>query len=298
MILSSVLNFLRGKKSCGCNSKPKAVSGPSKKALLVGINKYRPELDANLRGCVNDIENIRHLLITYFGFNPDNIRVIIDERATQASILDRLHWLIDEAVSGDELVFHFSGHGSQVRDRHNDELSDGLDEILCPHDLDWDNPITDDLLADIVAKVPSGAHFTMIADCCHSGTISRAIGADAAYSVKPRFILPPFDIRCRSLGRDLEKKPIGREIKCDDTLQHVLLSACRDDQTAGDANINGKFQGVLTWALTEAITENPQRTWRELHDVVTAKVNGRPQNPQLEGAPILIERLIFGGIVK
>jgi hypothetical protein len=32
-------------------------------------------------------------------------------------------------------VFHYSGHGSQVRDKKGKELRDGKDEIICPWDF-------------------------------------------------------------------------------------------------------------------------------------------------------------------
>ena len=86
------------------------VKEASKKALLVGINKYQLQ-DADLRGCINDVENMRDVLINIYRFNPENIRVLTDYRATKRDILSRLHWLIDDSVNGDELVFHYSGHG-------------------------------------------------------------------------------------------------------------------------------------------------------------------------------------------
>ncbi|MBT9164875.1 MAG: hypothetical protein DDT23_00886 [candidate division WS2 bacterium] len=53
----------------------------SKRALLVGINKYKiPGSDLN--GCVNDVTNVRDILLKYFGFTTKDIRVLVDERAT------------------------------------------------------------------------------------------------------------------------------------------------------------------------------------------------------------------------
>ncbi|MBW1848944.1 MAG: caspase family protein, partial [Deltaproteobacteria bacterium] len=60
-----------------------------KYALLVGINKYHPSLNCNLQGCVNDVEHLRDILIDQFEFDPDNIRVLTDERATHNNIIDR-----------------------------------------------------------------------------------------------------------------------------------------------------------------------------------------------------------------
>ncbi|MCX5909662.1 MAG: caspase family protein, partial [Deltaproteobacteria bacterium] len=98
----------------------------AKKALLVGINHYQM-MGSDLQGCVNDVTNVRDILRKYFGFKNDDIRMIIDERATKKAILERLQWLVRGAKNGDQLLFHFSGHGSQVRDREGDELKDKLD---------------------------------------------------------------------------------------------------------------------------------------------------------------------------
>ena len=36
-------------------------------AFLCGINKYAPRLNADLRGCANDVETYRYVLINYYG---------------------------------------------------------------------------------------------------------------------------------------------------------------------------------------------------------------------------------------
>lgn len=107
------------------------------KALIVGVNKYKLP-GSDLQGCVNDATNIRDILLKYYGFSISSIRVLTDDRATKKAIMDRLNWLVKDAKAGDKLLFHFSGHGSQIRDRDGDELKDHLDEIICPHDMDWD----------------------------------------------------------------------------------------------------------------------------------------------------------------
>ena len=118
-----------------------------KKALLVGINRY-PDPRNELKGCVNDVRQMAETLKSRYGFAGDgNMRILTDARATTKAILDGLAWLTAGASPGDSLVFHYSGHGSQVPDKHGDETTDRLDEILCPYDLDWDHPLTDDDLA-------------------------------------------------------------------------------------------------------------------------------------------------------
>ena len=122
------------------------------RALLVGINKYRIP-GSDLSGCVNDVTNMNDILLKYFGFATKEITILVDERATKKNIVDRLKWLVDKAKGNDRLLFHFSGHGSQIVDSDGDELKDRKDEIICPHDMDWDGTfITDDDLGKIFAS--------------------------------------------------------------------------------------------------------------------------------------------------
>ena len=85
------------------------------RALLVGVNKYRIA-GSDLSGCVNDVTNMSDILLRHFGFTTKEIRILVDERATKKNILDRLKWLVNKAKGNDRLLFHFSGHGSQIVD--------------------------------------------------------------------------------------------------------------------------------------------------------------------------------------
>ena len=126
------------------------------RAVLVGIDEYENPDVRSLQGCVNDVALVRSLLKGYFAVPNEDIRVVVNRRATKAAILHRLRDMISRGQPGDVLVFYYSGHGSQVRDRDGDELTDGLDEIICPYDMDWDRRtyILDDDLDAIFAEMP------------------------------------------------------------------------------------------------------------------------------------------------
>ena len=197
-------------------------------------------------------------------------------------------------------------HNSQIRDRDGDELDDNLDEILIPSDHNWNEPLTDDYLANIFKKVPAGANLTMICDACHSGTMTRgfsmseidldSIGSSLEeYDIIPRTIDPPFDLMARSEGRGLTKRIIGKSQV--ESQRHVLISGCHDKQTSADAYINNKYQGALTWALTRAIEENPNSTWKQIHKRIANIISRYPQTPQLSGDDDRISRKLFGGKV-
>ncbi|GAA4463999.1 caspase family protein [Novipirellula rosea] len=147
------------------------------RAILYGVNKYKHSNVPNLRGCINDVENVDNLLVEEFGFDRDDIRLRTDDDVVLRTIERDWEWLVEDAQPGDKLVFHFSGHGSQVTDEDADE-EDGVDEILCLYDMDFDNSSTyliDDQIHNWTKKLPTGVKLTFLLDCCHSGTGTRKL---------------------------------------------------------------------------------------------------------------------------
>jgi hypothetical protein len=257
-----------------------------RKAFLTGINRYRIP-GADLQGCVNDVTNIRNILLNYFGFEVEDIRVLVDERATKKAMLHRLEWLVKGAKAGDRLLMHFSGHGSQIRDRNGDELKDQLDELICPHDMDWDgNFIVDDDLDAIFSELPKGVRLEVILDCCHSASGIRQVAElprlASEHPVTARFLMPPVDILCRQDDDDLPVHHLERDSM---PAGHVLFSACRDNQTAADAFIKGKYNGAFSYYFCMHLRDTQGAISRgELIRRVRAslKYYGYSQVPQLE----------------
>lgn len=268
-----------------------------KKALLVGINNYRNP-SASLKGCVNDVSDVRGVLLDS-GFSPEDIRVLCDARATKANIVSRLKWLVSEVREGDVAVFHYSGHGSQVADRNGDEVNDHLDEVLVPYDFEehWDDPLSDDVISGILKKVNPKAKIVCIVDACHSGTITRGF-IDMFFRWgyrKDKFLPPPFDITCRAMGRELPTRKVASGLVwksggCSgDPNVHLadnnvtLLSGCRDDQTSADAYLGGRYRGALTAALCKSISKGDKVSWETCHQRILGflQSEGFDQIPQL-----------------
>lgn len=110
----------------------------AKRALLVGCNY--PGTKAELHGCVNDVSRMYKSLVDRFGFGESYITVMVDTdkrsvQPTGANIKKVLGRLIDESNPGDILVFHYSGHGTQVPDESGEPGDTGLDEAIVPTDL-------------------------------------------------------------------------------------------------------------------------------------------------------------------
>jgi metacaspase-1 len=261
----------------------------AKKALLVGLNRY-PDPDNTLRGCLNDVRQMHALLRTHFDFRSGSaISTLTDAEATTAAIVQQLHWLVDEAAPGDVLVFHYSGHGSQVDDRHGDEVDDGLDEIICPYDLDWNDPFTDDDLCEIVGKLPTGANLTVVLDCCHSGTGLRE-PAGGKSSERQRYMAPP------TMPRRTASLTLRRFGHRASQRGAVLVAGCRADQVSADALIDGDYHGALTYYLCRALDElgyaaSYQDVIRRVRRLLSE--NGYGQVPQLEGPSELLRLQAF-----
>src|SRR4051812_8546697 len=84
----------------------------------------------DLAGCVNDANDWAAEL-TSRGFT---VSKLVDAQATKAAMVAGFKSVIGSAGNGDIVVITYSGHGTYAPDLNGDEL-DGLDEALCPHDL-------------------------------------------------------------------------------------------------------------------------------------------------------------------
>lgn len=273
----------------------------TKKALVVGIDKYKNP-SWNLEGCTMDAAVMSGMLQDHFNFPCDYVRVLMDERATKAAMLERLDWLVRDAKAGDILVFFYAGHGSQVRDRDGDELEDAMDEILCPHDLNWDDPLTDDILSTYFKRVPPGANLTVIFDCCHSGTATRSLYAPVAPDgkvigeveyKKVRYIKPPLDIEHRARGIMLKTRQLGQSVIKD---KHVLLAGCSSTQESQEKRFGGQARGAFSFYFGEALKRaNFKLTYREAHQdtLIRLRDNGFVQIPQLECPEEFFDRQLF-----
>jgi hypothetical protein len=266
----------------------------AKKAALIGINRYRIP-GADLRGCVNDVNNMKAVLTQLYGFASKDLVMLTDYAATTKAMQAAISKLVKEAKAGDVLLLHYSGHGSNVPDNDGDE-ADHRDEILCPTDLDWKKPLTDDWLRQTFTRLPAGVSFTVIMDCCHSGTNTRVIQQPDAERVQ-RFLPSPWDLVAAESGRKLRGKVRGtvrastpaqrrkRDVVAVD-IPEVLITGCRDTQTSADAYIGGSYNGALTYCMVETLRAGAGKlTYRQLHQgtIKRLKQGKYDQAPQLEG---------------
>ncbi len=255
-----------------------AQSTNRKLALLVGINNY-PDGIAKLRGCLTDVELQRELLVHRYGFNPKDILIVSDDsllKPTRQNILEAFEThLINQAKSGDVVVFHFSGHGSLIRDpKPLSELivnKNGKKEsvpnvnrvngTMVPFDRTTNNP---DQVQDIMGRTLflltqalQTDNVTLVLDSCHSGGGTRGnlqlravpsrLGGSSA---DPGAVELEYQERWRqklNLSEDqfntLRQKGIAKG---------VAIGSANYDQEAADAPFDNAsfFAGPFTYLLT------------------------------------------------
>ncbi|MGB8247264.1 MAG: caspase family protein [Chlorobiaceae bacterium] len=262
----------------------------AKKALCVGINRFRNYPSATLNGCVNDAREMKKLLTDHFGFSPGSVATLTDSKATKRNIMARLQEMVDGAVAGkyDYLVFSFSSHGTQVPDSGNDE-PDLADEAFCPYDLaeeggGWHagHIITDDELNLLFAALPEQVTLEAFFDTCHSGTGLRAV--DFAAKRKPRYLSPP-SIRAFFQAEALKPRGLRDLLAENEAIRHILWTGCQADQTSADAQIGGNWHGAFTYFLCREIRACANTLTRAevLKNIRKALKSGRySQIPQLE----------------
>ena len=71
------------------------------------------------------------------GFDADDIRDVLDERATAAAIRERIDWLLDGTPTARNACFITVAMALQLPDYNAAEQIDHVDECLVPYDFHW-----------------------------------------------------------------------------------------------------------------------------------------------------------------
>tara|TARA_Y100000389_G_scaffold16059_1_gene14142 strand:- start:368 stop:1123 length:756 start_codon:yes stop_codon:yes gene_type:complete len=220
-------------------------------ALLVGC-EYRGK-SHYLPGCIYDVNKMESFLTQRYPDLPkENITIMTDiqgEKPTKSAILHNLRELVKKGdVEGSTLIFHFSGHGSQVPDLDGDEI-DHMDECLIPLGNVYSlfDVIIDDELHEIVKKLSLKSKMFILTDCCHSGSCF-----DLEYAYKTQL-----ELAQESTQESTQLPNI------------VKLSGCKDNQTSASIKHANKWKGALTLAFIDTLSRHGKKTWEEMFRDVT-----------------------------
>ncbi len=218
-----------------------SLSSLPKKALLVGIN-YNSIPQIKLNGCISDIINMSNTLQDAFNYSSSDITMLRDDVSspnmlpTRQNILNNLNNLINQSANYSEIWFHYSGHGSQIRDLNGDEV-DKLDEVIVPLDYSTKGFITDDEVFNIVKN--SKCRTILLFDSCHSGTM-----CDLQY------------IFNYNSGKVIGSLNGNKSITTNPNI--ICFSGCRDSQTSADVYLPSEARsvGAFTASFLAALRRN------------------------------------------
>lgn len=277
----------------------------ARKALLIGINDYQalPSFSrqgiSDLRGCINDVTGIRMALISYYGFTEKDIRVLVNDRATKQEIRTTFdEWLVNGTKAGDTVFLYFSGHGSTVPD-HNGDEENGVDEVLCPHDMvpqGGYNIILDDELALWLTRL-NGRRVVVISDSCHSGGQTRSIREMPVTTLEDT---PAWRARFISIT-DYQPSSIarGRSRGADISESVIFMAASREDEIAIERNFSDGFHGGFTFGLCDGMKASPTSSYEDLFEHAKKVVIDRlelAQEPQLISKRDIAVEPFLGGV--
>jgi hypothetical protein len=201
-------------------STPLFLEAQNKYAVLLAVNDYYiapgEKSSHSLKGCVNDAESIKSLLVDRFGFSPSNIYSLYNASATKRNFIDLMLDVLRKCKPGDAVVFFYSGHGVWMTNHTLDQnpVKRGMSQAIVMSDLyspGWDCLVRDETLKEIFNQyVSKKTIVTAIFDCCFSGNVMMK--PKNKYWTSSAFQKPPDkkDMDINSIPYNPEiKKPVG-----------------------------------------------------------------------------------------
>jgi metacaspase-1 len=255
-----------------------------KRALCIGINNY-PGTANDLNGCINDANDWKNERQKR-GFK---VEVLLDDKAKKVDMIAALEKLIAPLKKGDLAVFTYSGHGTWVPDKDDDE-SDQRDEALCPYDIMSKQFLTDDEMYEIFKKRKRGSKIIFISDSCHSGTVARVLepmDAEPLPTAKPRFLDPSVFLSEAELSTTRRGVIMERGLTKKKPNTALLMSGCQEKEYSYDARINNRPNGAFTYNALKILKDLPtDASFQDWHKAIRKSLptNQYPQTPNFEAS--------------
>ena len=153
----------------------KRISGQNIWALIIGIDQYKSDSIARLRGCRADADDFKCYLTDSLGVPEGNIFQLQDKRATRELIIRSFeeHFLsnarIDEKSTA---IFYFAGHGTRNAHHVAGQPGGRHVETICPYDYGYADP------KNFVHGIPQTTLHALLSQAKQTGcdVVSRILG--------------------------------------------------------------------------------------------------------------------------
>lgn len=263
----------------------------TRRALVIGIGQQEDKAWGKINGD-KDVPFVEEMLKNA-KFKTRNVKKLVNQQATKAAIVNAFKALASQSKRGDVVYVHFSGHGQQMKDMHNDE-KDGLDECWIPYDAyrkpcekdKGEKHLTDDevnyYLNAIRNKIGDTGKMLVVIDACHSGGATRGDEDEVVRGVEDIFeAIKSFIWGTSADNGKADANPNAKE----NEERWITISACKSDQV--NIEMKSPAVGKLTYAIYNKVKENTGNDnydfIRRIRKFVNSKTGSRPQYPEMTG---------------
>ena len=268
-----------------------AVSAQTRRAIVIGIGQQEDKSWGKINGD-KDVPFVEEML-KKAKFRTGNVTKLVNQQATKAAIVAAFKSLASQSKRGDVVYVHFSGHGQQMADVHNDE-KDGLDECWIPYDAyrkpcekdRGEKHLTDDEvnyhLNAIRDKIGDSGKMLVVIDACHSGGATRGDEDEVVRGVEDIFET----IKSFIWGASTDKGKTDVNPDAQENRERwITISACKSDQV--NIEMKSPAVGKLTYAIYNMVKES---TGKDNYDFfggismfVKSNRGSRLQSPEMTG---------------
>ena len=281
------------------------INAQTKRALVIGLGEQQDKAWNKINGD-KDVPLVQGMLKSA-GFR--SVTTLVNRQATKCGIVGAFKRMAASCKHGDVVYVHYSGHGQQMTDVHNDE-KDGLDECWIPYDAfrkvsktyHGEKHLTDDelnvYLNAIRTKIGARGKLLVVIDACHSGDgtrgdddeeVVRGVGDTLVVdSQNVRGLYETFEMIKSFFAGDNGKENVINTKAKPLAERWITISACRSDQV--NVEMKKPAVGKLTYALWKELENsdkvNNDEFIRRIRKFVNRNTCSRPQQPEMTGEDI------------
>ena len=281
-----------------------SVTAQTKRALVIGLGEQQDKAWNKINGD-KDVPLVQ-VMLKNAGFK--SVTTLVNRQATKVGIVGAFKRMVASCKQGDVVYVHYSGHGQQMTDVHNDE-KDGLDECWIPYDAcrkasatyHGEKHLTDDelnvYLNAIRNKIGAKGKLLVVIDACHSGDGTRGEDDEIVRGVEDTLVVDSQnarglyetfeEIKSFFMGDNSKENVINTKAK-PLAERWITISACRSDQV--NFEMKKPAVGKLTYALwteqkkSEKVSN--EEFIRRIRKFVNCNTTSRLQQPEMTGEDI------------
>lgn len=283
-----------------------SLQAQTRRALVIGIGQQEDKAWGKINGD-KDVAYVAEMLKGAM-YKEENITRLVNRQATKVGIIGAFKRMVASCRQGDMVYIHYSGHGQQMTDVHNDER-DGLDECWIPYDAcrkvsatyHGEKHLTDDelnvYLNAIRNKIGAKGKLLVVIDACHSGDGTRGEDDEIVRGVEDTLVVDSQNarglyetfevIKSFFMGDNGKENVVNTKAK-PRAERWITISACRSDQV--NIEMKSPAVGKLTYALWKELKNsdkvNNDEFMRRIRKFVNRNTSSRPQQPEMTGEDI------------